>query len=70
MALEAKNRGNAAFTAGNFELAVTEFTNAIGLDPTNHVLYRYLHIFLARGFDVFLVFIYLILVQLVMLLIL
>jgi len=38
-AVEAKNKGNAAFSAGNFEEAITHFTEAIKLDPTNHVLY-------------------------------
>ena len=32
-------KGNAAFSAGNFEEAVQHFTAAIELDPANHVLY-------------------------------
>ncbi|XP_073153546.1 hsp70-Hsp90 organizing protein 1-like [Henckelia pumila] len=39
MADEAKAKGNAAFSAGNFADAVTHFTEAINLAPTNHVLY-------------------------------
>ncbi|EYU26825.1 hypothetical protein MIMGU_mgv1a003301mg [Erythranthe guttata] len=39
MADEAKAKGNAAFSAGNFDDAVAHFTDAIGLAPTNHVLY-------------------------------
>lgn len=38
-ALEAKNKGNAAFSAGNFDEAVKHFTEAIALDASNHVLY-------------------------------
>jgi len=38
-ALEAKNAGNAAFSAQNYEEAVKHFTTAIGLDGNNHVLY-------------------------------
>eukprot|EP00026_Physarum_polycephalum_P006392 Phypoly_transcript_06434.p1 GENE.Phypoly_transcript_06434~~Phypoly_transcript_06434.p1 ORF type:complete len:563 (+),score=170.17 Phypoly_transcript_06434:47-1690(+) len=38
-ALEAKNKGNAAFAAQDFTTAVTHFTEAIQFDPTNHVLY-------------------------------
>jgi stress-induced-phosphoprotein 1 len=37
--LEAKNKGNAAFSAQDFSAAVTHFTEAIQFDPTNHVLY-------------------------------
>ncbi|CAN4127568.1 unnamed protein product [Withania somnifera] len=36
---EAKAKGNAAFAAGNFSDAITHFTEAINLAPTNHVLY-------------------------------
>eukprot|EP00294_Goniomonas_avonlea_P015934 CAMPEP_0114557490 /NCGR_PEP_ID=MMETSP0114-20121206/9859_1 /TAXON_ID=31324 /ORGANISM="Goniomonas sp, Strain m" /LENGTH=577 /DNA_ID=CAMNT_0001742783 /DNA_START=13 /DNA_END=1746 /DNA_ORIENTATION=+ len=36
---EAKNKGNAAFSAKNFEEAIEHFTTAIGLDAGNHVLY-------------------------------
>ncbi|EPS65293.1 hypothetical protein M569_09477 [Genlisea aurea] len=39
MADEAKGRGNAAFSAGNFEEAIRHFTTAIALSPNNHVLY-------------------------------
>ncbi|XP_057811267.1 hsp70-Hsp90 organizing protein 1-like [Salvia miltiorrhiza] len=39
MADEAKAKGNAAFSAGNFTDAVRHFTDAINLAPTNHVLY-------------------------------
>ncbi|KAL3647282.1 Hsp70-Hsp90 organizing protein 2 [Castilleja foliolosa] len=39
MADEAKAKGNAAFSAGKFNDAVTHFTDAINLAPTNHVLY-------------------------------
>eukprot|EP00976_Prorocentrum_cordatum_P010535 210380-Prorocentrum_minimum.AAC.4 len=39
MADAAKAEGNAAFSAGRFEEAVQHFSTAIGLDPSNHVLY-------------------------------
>ncbi|XP_050227137.1 hsp70-Hsp90 organizing protein 1-like [Mercurialis annua] len=39
MADEAKAKGNAAFSAGDFSTAVKHFTEAIALAPTNHVLY-------------------------------
>nr|GMD98232.1 hsp70-Hsp90 organizing protein 3 [Ipomoea batatas] len=39
MADEAKGKGNAAFSAGNYAEAVRHFTEAISLAPTNHVLY-------------------------------
>ncbi|KAJ6933431.1 hsp70-Hsp90 organizing protein 3-like [Populus alba x Populus x berolinensis] len=39
MAEEAKSRGNAAFSAGDYATAVEHFTDAIALSPTNHVLY-------------------------------
>ncbi|XP_073287526.1 hsp70-Hsp90 organizing protein 1 [Primulina huaijiensis] len=39
MADEAKTKGNAAFSAGNFTDAVSHFAEAINLAPTNHVLY-------------------------------
>lgn len=32
-------KGNAAFSAGKFQEAVEHFTAAIGVDPSNHVLY-------------------------------
>lgn len=34
-----KDKGNAALSANNFEDAVRYYTEAIALDPTNHVLY-------------------------------
>ncbi|KAF3448392.1 hypothetical protein FNV43_RR09105 [Rhamnella rubrinervis] len=39
MAEEAKAKGNAAFSAGDFNAAVSHFTDAIALSPINHVLY-------------------------------
>ncbi|KAG7956866.1 hypothetical protein I3843_11G145800 [Carya illinoinensis] len=39
MADEAKAKGNAAFSAGDFSGAVHHFSEAISLAPTNHVLY-------------------------------
>ncbi|XVE65023.1 hypothetical protein DITRI_Ditri07aG0148400 [Diplodiscus trichospermus] len=39
MADEAKAKGNAAFSAGDFNAAIKHFTDAINLSPTNHVLY-------------------------------
>ncbi|KAJ0769628.1 putative Heat shock chaperonin-binding, tetratricopeptide-like helical domain superfamily [Helianthus annuus] len=39
MADEAKAKGNAAFSAGNFTEAIRHFTDAINLAPNNHVLY-------------------------------
>lgn len=39
MADEAKAKGNAAFSAGDFTSAVSHFSDAIALAPTNHVLY-------------------------------
>ncbi|CAI9093789.1 OLC1v1029366C2 [Oldenlandia corymbosa var. corymbosa] len=39
MADEAKAKGNAAFSAGNYDEAIRHFTEAINLAPTNHVLY-------------------------------
>jgi stress-induced-phosphoprotein 1 len=38
-ALEAKNKGNAAFSSGDFQTAIKHFTEAISYDPNNHVLY-------------------------------
>ncbi len=32
-------QGNKAFQAGQFEEAIKHFTEAINLDPSNHVLY-------------------------------
>ncbi|XP_076914856.1 hsp70-Hsp90 organizing protein 3-like [Bidens hawaiensis] len=39
MADEAKAKGNAAFSSGNYTAAIQHFTDAINLNPTNHVLY-------------------------------
>ncbi|GLT91019.1 hypothetical protein SLE2022_089290 [Rubroshorea leprosula] len=39
MAEEAKAKGNAAFSSGDFQAAIRHFTEAINLAPTNHVLY-------------------------------
>ncbi|KAF8092933.1 hypothetical protein N665_0396s0022 [Sinapis alba] len=39
MADEAKAKGNAAFSSGDFTSAVNHFTEAINLSPTNHVLF-------------------------------
>ncbi|KAJ6849537.1 hsp70-Hsp90 organizing protein 2-like [Iris pallida] len=39
MADEAKAKGNAAFSSGNFADAIRHFTDAITLSPSNHVLY-------------------------------
>lgn len=39
MAEEAKAKGNAAFSAADFSSAVSHFSEAIALAPTNHVLY-------------------------------
>lgn len=39
MADEAKAKGNAAFSSGDFNAAISHFTDAINLAPTNHVLY-------------------------------
>lgn len=39
MADEAKAKGNAAFSSGDYSAAVRHFTDAIALAPTNHVLY-------------------------------
>ncbi|PPR89305.1 hypothetical protein GOBAR_AA31376 [Gossypium barbadense] len=39
MADEAKAKGNAAFSSGDFNTAVKHFTEAINLSPSNHVLY-------------------------------
>jgi len=38
-ALEAKNKGNSAFSAKNYQEAIQHFTEAIELDPSNHILY-------------------------------
>eukprot|EP01054_Gregarina_sp_Poly1_P011024 Gregarina_sp_Poly_1__11023@NODE_87_length_15225_cov_52_775630_g75_i0_p3_GENE_NODE_87_length_15225_cov_52_775630_g75_i0NODE_87_length_15225_cov_52_775630_g75_i0_p3_ORF_typecomplete_len550_score113_69TPR_1/PF00515_28/0_00015TPR_1/PF00515_28/0_0023TPR_1/PF00515_28/6_6e07TPR_1/PF00515_28/1_8e05TPR_1/PF00515_28/0_07TPR_1/PF00515_28/6_8e06TPR_1/PF00515_28/0_0084TPR_1/PF00515_28/4_8e05TPR_1/PF00515_28/6_5e09TPR_2/PF07719_17/4_6e07TPR_2/PF07719_17/0_0072TPR_2/PF07719_17/3_2e06TPR_2/PF07719_17/1_4e06TPR_ len=38
-AQELKQLGNAAFQAKNFEEAILHFTNAIAVEPTDHVLY-------------------------------
>ncbi|KAL4563899.1 hypothetical protein LXL04_027947 [Taraxacum kok-saghyz] len=39
MADEAKAKGNAAFSVGNYTEPIRHFTDAINLAPTNHVLY-------------------------------
>ncbi|CAN0908605.1 Hsp70-Hsp90 organizing protein 3 [Linum grandiflorum] len=39
MADEAKAKGNAAFSSGDYSTAVKHFSDAIALAPTNHVLY-------------------------------
>jgi tetratricopeptide (TPR) repeat protein len=39
MALEAKNKGNAAFAQKDYQEALKYFTEAINLEPSNHVLY-------------------------------
>lgn len=39
MADEAKAKGNAAFSSGDYRSAVRHFSDAIALAPTNHVLY-------------------------------
>ena len=39
LAAATQAKGNAAFSAGNFDEAVGLFTGAIGADPANHVLY-------------------------------
>lgn len=36
---ELKNKGNTAFSAGNYDEAIQAFTAAINVDPNNHVLY-------------------------------
>lgn len=38
-AAAAKDRGNAAFKAGDFEKAAEEFSAAIALDPSDHIFY-------------------------------
>ena len=39
MAAEWKEKGNAEFSQGNFEMAIEYFTNAISADPNDHVFY-------------------------------
>ncbi|CAL0314292.1 unnamed protein product [Lupinus luteus] len=39
MADEAKAKGNAAFSSGDYTAAIRHFSDAIALSPTNHVLY-------------------------------
>ncbi|KFK26931.1 hypothetical protein AALP_AA8G311800 [Arabis alpina] len=39
MAEEAKAKGNSAFSANDYTTAITHFTEAINLSPTNHILY-------------------------------
>ena len=38
--LEAKERGNEKFKAGDFPAAITEYTEAVKRDPTNAVYYN------------------------------
>lgn len=38
-ALNLKDKGNAALSAGNYEQAIEHYTQAIALEPLNHVLY-------------------------------
>jgi stress-induced-phosphoprotein 1 len=38
-ALEEKNKGNAAMSAGDFKTAIEHYTKAIQHDAQNHVLY-------------------------------
>eukprot|EP00982_Pelagococcus_subviridis_P000761 6308-Pelagococcus_subviridis.AAC.1 len=39
MAVEAKEKGNAAFASGDYAKAAKQFTMAIRFDKTNHVLF-------------------------------
>ena len=39
LASDLKQQGNAAYKSGDFELAVVKFTEAIGADHSNHLLY-------------------------------
>ena len=39
LANDLKDKGNDAFTAGNNEQAIQYYTQAIGVDPDNHILY-------------------------------
>jgi tetratricopeptide (TPR) repeat protein len=39
MSAEAKKKGNEAFSGGDFVKAVKQFTMAIRMDKTNHVLF-------------------------------
>ncbi|CAL1358873.1 unnamed protein product [Linum trigynum] len=39
MADEAKAKGNAVFSVGDYTTAIKHFSDAIALTPTNHVLY-------------------------------
>ena len=39
MSAEAKKKGNEAFSAGDFSKAMKQFTMAIRMDKTNHVLF-------------------------------
>ena len=41
MADEAKAKGNTAFSAGQFEVAIKHFSEAITLVPSNHGLYSH-----------------------------
>jgi len=37
--LDTRSQGNAAFSAGDFQVAFEKFKEAIDVDPSNHVLY-------------------------------
>ena len=39
MANELKEKGNKAFAVKNYDLAIDLFSQALELDPTNHVLF-------------------------------
>ena len=38
-AADLKNKGNAAFSAGDYKTSIDFFSQAIQLDPNNHILY-------------------------------